>query len=239
MSYLLLVLYYYFDCFETFILFSNLIVSNSFMRDLYTFDMHRVYSYSKFFEESLREDSPELMSFFESQFINTMTFSIDWLYTLYTRAFDINCARVVWDMFFMFGPLFAIRLGVTILVTLKKEMMTEYMNEGFNFVRVRTGKIKISEIITKTLKSKMDYNSFTMKIEKFYEAEASKPKPAPRQQTKSMHPAKAEEIKIVVKNLDPQEPPQEIQSDLWKTAQSNISVVMIPDMRPKVDSFQG
>ena len=55
MSYLLLVLYYYFDKYECFVYLANLIVCNRFVRDMYTFNMGRVTAYSKLFEQFLRE----------------------------------------------------------------------------------------------------------------------------------------------------------------------------------------
>ena len=168
MSYLLLVLYYYFDKYECFVYLTNLIVCNRFVRDMYSFNMGRVTAYSKLFEQFLREESPELMNYLDEQTINTMTFSIDWFYTLYSRAFDINIVRVVWDMFFMFGTEFLIKAGVALICILKEELMKQYMTEGFNFVRVRTGKLKISAILEKALQGKYDPSVFAEEVEALY-----------------------------------------------------------------------
>jgi Rab-GTPase-TBC domain len=168
MSYLLLVLYYYFDTYDSFLCLSNLVVGNRMMRDLYTFDMAKVTSYTKIFEKLLEKQSPDLVRYLQSHCINTMTFSVDWFYTLYGRAFDINIVRVVWDMFLLFGSQFLVRAGVALMVILEDELMTEYMNEGFNFVRVRTGKLKISRILECALSKGTDPNSFTDDLEKLY-----------------------------------------------------------------------
>lgn len=165
MSYLLLVLYYYFDTYDSFLCLANLVVGNRMMRDLYTFDMARVTSYTKIFEKLLHDQSPFLVEYLQSHCINTMTFSVDWFYTLYARAFDINIVRVVWDMFLLFGSQFLVRAGVSLMVILEDELMTEYMNEGFNFVRVRTGKLKVSRIMECTLSKGTDPNSFADDLE--------------------------------------------------------------------------
>ena len=168
MSYLLLMLFYYFDPFESFLYFANLIVANEFMRDLYTFNMHRVYAYSRLFDSRLAQRAPELTAYFESQAINTMTFSVDWFYTLFSRAFEVNIVRAVWDMHFLFGSEFVVNAGVALMTILKDEMMTNYMNEGFNFVRVRTGKIKVSEILAESLRHKLDTDEYLYLLEAFH-----------------------------------------------------------------------
>lgn len=168
MSYLLLMLYYYFDVFESFQCLANLIVGNRLMRDFYTFDMPKVTSYTKMFDKLLQNQSSKLLHYFKFHGINTMTFSIDWFYTLYTRAFDLNIARVMWDMFFLFGSQFLVRAGVSLMVILEDELTSEYMNEGFNFVRLRTGKLKISDILECALKKGSDPNSFADVLEQFY-----------------------------------------------------------------------
>ncbi len=175
MSYLLLVLYYYFDTYECFVYLTNLIVDNRFLNDMYTFDMGRVTAYSKLFEQHLAQEAPDLMKYFEVQGINTMTFSVDWFYTLFSRAFDVNIVRVVWDMFFLFGTQFIVKVGVSMMLILKDDMMKQYMSEGFNFVRVRTGKLKVSLILEKALQGKYDPENFAEEIEKVYQ-----PPPAPR-----------------------------------------------------------
>ena len=168
MSYLLLMLFYYFDPFESFVYLSNLIIANEFMRDLYTFNMNKVYSYSRLFDKKLKEEVPELTAYFESQCINTMTFSVDWFYTLFSRAFEVKMVRAVWDMFFLFGSEYIINAGVAIMTLLKEEMMNNYMNEGFNFVRVRTGKLKISRILSESLKRKLDPKDYEYILEAYY-----------------------------------------------------------------------
>lgn len=175
MSYLLLVLYYYFDTYECFVYLANLVVCSKFLRDMYTFEMGRVTAYSKLFEQLLQQAAPDLMRYFDAQGINTMTFSIDWFYTLFSRAFDVHIVRVVWDMFFLFGTQFIVKAGVAMMVILKDEMMTQYMSEGFNFVRVRTGKLKVSTILEKALSGKYDPKEFETSIEKLYT-----PPPPPR-----------------------------------------------------------
>lgn len=169
MSYLLLMLYYYFDTYESFLYLSNLVVGNRMMRDLYTFDMKKVTSYCKIFDNFLTQQSPDVLEYFKKNCINTMTFSVDWFYTLFSRAFDVNIVRVIWDMFFLFGAQFLVRAGAALITILEDEIFNEYMNEGFNFVRVRTGKLKISHILECSLSRGMDPDLFAVEIEKEYE----------------------------------------------------------------------
>ena len=174
MSYLLLVLYYYFDPFECFVLLSNLIVTNKFMKAMYEFNMNKVYSYVRLFDLWMGEDNPKLSAFFEANSINTMTFSVDWYYTLYSRAFDIQLVRVVWDMFFLFGHEFPVRLGNSIITLLKDDMMTGYMNEGFNFLRCRTSKLQCKALLQTAFKPRFSREVVEEELQKFYELEEAK-----------------------------------------------------------------
>lgn len=168
MSYLLLMLYYYFDTYESFLCLANLVLGNRMMRDLYSFDMRKVTAYCKVFDKFLVEDSPRLLDYFRKNCINTMTFSIDWFYTLFSRAFDVSIVRVIWDMFFLFGSQFVVRAGVALITILEDEIFNEYMNEGFNFVRVRTSKLKVSLILERALGDGMDAEQFADEIEREY-----------------------------------------------------------------------
>lgn len=174
MSYLLLVLYYYFDPFECFVLLSNLIVTNKFVKAMYEFNMNKVYSYVRLFDLWMGQDNPKLFAFFEANGINTMTFSVDWYYTLYSRAFDIAIVKVMWDMFFLFGHEFPVRLGNSIITLLKDEMMTGYMNEGFNFLRCRTSKLGCKSLLQTTFKAKFSREVVEEELQKFYEIEDQK-----------------------------------------------------------------
>lgn len=179
MSYLLLMLYYYFDTYESFMYLANLVVGNRMMRDLYTFDMRKVTAYCKVFDKFLVQQSPSLLEYFQKNCINTMTFSVDWFYTLFSRAFDVNIVRVIWDMFFLFGSQFLVRAGVALITILEDEILKEYMNEGFNFVRVRTGKLKVSNILEWSLSKGMDPELFTEEIQKEFEEFVSPQKRSP------------------------------------------------------------
>lgn len=146
------------------------------MRDLYTFDMRKVTAYTKLFDKFLTEEAPDLLEYFRVNCINSMTFSVDWFYTLFSRAFEVKIVRVIWDMFLLFGSQFVVRAGVALLTILEDQLVKEYMNEGFNFVRVKTGKLKISQILECALGKGIDPNKFADEIEREYEAFVSPPK---------------------------------------------------------------
>jgi len=168
MSYLLLVIYYYFDAYESFVYLANLIFANPFMMDLYSFRMRRVYSYAALFDKYLSKEGADLLEFFKKNCVNTMTFSIDWFYTLFSRSFDIHVTRVVWDQFLLYGPEFLFLLGTSIMNILRPQLLTEYMNEGFNYLRAQTGKLKISQILSHLSRHRLDYFNYLSTLEGVY-----------------------------------------------------------------------
>lgn len=173
MSYLLLVLYYYFDGYESFVYLSNLIIGNEFMRGLYTFDMKGVHSYCQLMDRLLRKEAPELFEYFDLHGISTMSYAVDWFYTLFSRAFDIGIVRVVWDLFLLLGPEFLVRAAVAMLLLLKDELMGGHAGEGFNFVRVKTGKLKVSRIVEISLKRDYSHMQFIQLLEELYSSQQS------------------------------------------------------------------
>jgi hypothetical protein len=71
------------------------------------------------------------MNHIVEQSLNTEVFILDWLYTLFARAFDIKIVRVVWDCYFIFGEFYIIKAALALFIVLKKYMMSDELVDGF------------------------------------------------------------------------------------------------------------
>lgn len=93
------------------------------------------------------------MSVLKKYMISTDAFLIDWMYTIYSKSFSIKVTRVLWDIYFLFGDYYLIRIAYSIFGCLKKELaIGKNMEDGFRYVRAKAADIKLSNIVQYTLR---------------------------------------------------------------------------------------
>lgn len=170
MGNLLVLLYYYYDQFETFVLFTNLIVCNKFVRDMFRFDLNKIKSYCEMFNHKLEESSPKLYNYLDTRMVVTMTLSVDWYFTLLSRAFDVTVSRCVWDCFFILGQEFIVNCCVSIVKAFEKELYQHNPSEGYIVIKGISDKLKLSTVMNIALKLPLDSELFEENIENLYEA---------------------------------------------------------------------
>lgn len=110
MAYYVCILYTYYDEYETFKLFCNLLLNRDLVYSQYSFDKVKVslFSqtskniqiklYTQIFEYALRKYDNELMQHQDKLEIGLETFIMDWLFTLYARSFDIDIVRYFFSL---------------------------------------------------------------------------------------------------------------------------------------------
>lgn len=57
-------------------------------------------------------------------------YTLDWLYTLYSRGFDHQIYRLAWDLFLIFGDYYLLKAGVVIFKYFEHELMTRLIDIG-------------------------------------------------------------------------------------------------------------
>lgn len=157
MSFLMVMLYYYFEEFECFTLFANLILTKPLLFACYNFDMDMIMGYKGIFNRKIERKCPKVKTMLDAFCINTETFILDWMFTIFTRSFSIQTARVFWDIFLLFGDYYLMRIAYSIFGLLKKELSnSKNMEDGLKFIRSRTGSLKLSELVAYTLREVKD-----------------------------------------------------------------------------------
>ncbi len=118
MDYLAKTLFYYFDEFQLFVMFCNLIITKPFVRSCYTFDTPRVSidnpnskitAYNRILDKTLKKGKKDLYRNFSKAGKRTEMYSFDWYFTLFSRDFDIKIARAIWDIFLVFGDFYLLK----------------------------------------------------------------------------------------------------------------------------------
>lgn len=153
MSFLIVVLYYYYEEFECFVLFANLIITKRLIMTCYDFDIDRIMTYKSIFNNKIKRKCPKVQKLLEVSGINTEAFLLDWLYTLFSRAVNIKMVRIFWDIFLIFGDYYLLRVAYSIFGLLKRELaQKKYMEDGLKFIRSKANTLRVSKLMQHTLR---------------------------------------------------------------------------------------
>lgn len=117
------------------------------------------------FNDKIQRKCPNVDKMLKEFHISTEAFILDWMFTVYSRSFNLKLARVFWDIFLLFGEYYVIRVAYAIFATLKKELANKAnMENGLKFIRAQTGQLKLSNLVKITLREAKT----AQEIEKIY-----------------------------------------------------------------------
>lgn len=92
--------------------------------------------------------------------INTEAFILDWFFTLYTRAFNINVVRGIWDIYLIFGDYYLLQTGVSLFNLISDDLINNSISEGFNIIRMKTAELKLSGLVNGIMKLNVSQDKF-------------------------------------------------------------------------------
>jgi hypothetical protein len=148
MIYLATVLYLYFSEYETFKLFCNLVINRPFVFYLYKFNVRRLKIYNSIIWAVIQKKCPKLTAGLNEMEVNSEAVVVDWLFTLFTRAFDVSVLRYVffflndrhvWDMIFCLGDTYIVKFCIALLMC-----MEIYVDDGMDSINVfRKNSLKV------------------------------------------------------------------------------------------------
>lgn len=78
---------------NSFIAFSNVILTDPFVSALYTFEEDKIKKIVSFFEECMNDKKPKLYKYTQQLGVESELFIIEWAYTFYSRAFSLKVVR--------------------------------------------------------------------------------------------------------------------------------------------------
>ena len=108
MSYLAAMCLTYLDEYQSFLTFANLL-SSSFNFNLYLLQPSYFSSFIKTFDFFFQRSLPDLYQHLLSECISSDIFLLDWALTLFTKAFTVQIASRLWDVYLFEGELFFIK----------------------------------------------------------------------------------------------------------------------------------
>lgn len=90
MSYLAWIFLIRMDIYTAFRCFCNVMMGDSFINGLYSFDEVKIRTIIAFFEECLQDKKPKLFKHMQQLGVESELFCIEWAYTFYSRAFSLR-----------------------------------------------------------------------------------------------------------------------------------------------------
>jgi hypothetical protein len=103
MSYLAWIFLIRMNPYNAFACFCNLILSDTFVFSLYTFEELKIKKIVSYFGECLNDKRPKLYKHMMDLAVDSELFLIEWAYTLYSRAFSLRIVSKIWDLWFSEG----------------------------------------------------------------------------------------------------------------------------------------
>lgn len=104
------------------------------------------------------------MDTIEGNGLRTDGFLMSWFFTLFSRAFNLQVVRAVWDMIFIFGEFTIIQTSIAIFKLIKEDLTMKNLNFGFNMIRRKTNKIMMDVLAKNIVKKQMSDEKFTKMV---------------------------------------------------------------------------
>lgn len=120
----------------------------------------KIKAYHSIFDKLMKKYCKKLFKVIRSYQISTETFILDWFFTLYTRAFNINVVRGIWDIYLIFGDYYLLQTGVSLFKLISDDLIESSIGEGFNIIRMKTAKLKLSGLVNGIMKLNVSQEKF-------------------------------------------------------------------------------
>jgi len=78
-----------------------------------------------YFNKNFKNLLPDLYSYFEALDITTDIFLLEWLISLYSKCMHVSMVARIWDNFILDGEIFAIRVGLAVLMYFSSTFMRQ------------------------------------------------------------------------------------------------------------------
>lgn len=127
------------------------------------------------FQDKLESKCPKVASSLKKIDINSEVFIVDWIFTGFTRVFNVKITRVFWDIFLIFGDYYLLRFSYAIFYLLKKDLSVRgNLEEGMKFIRNKTSQLKLSQLVKVALRENKHPDSFARLISEKKEKESKR-----------------------------------------------------------------
>jgi hypothetical protein len=93
--------------------------------------------------------------------IRTEGFLMGWMFTAYSRAFNINVVRAIWDIFLIFGNYCILQTGISLFNLIKSDLTLKKLEYGFNMMRSITNQVKLSDLVKEILSVDVSNKKFS------------------------------------------------------------------------------
>ena len=92
----------------------------------------------------------------KEQEINTEGFLMGCMFTVYSRAFNIEVVRALWDIYLVFGDYMLLQIGISLFNIIKSQITYKQLEFGFSKLIAMASDIKLSELVEDILRVDVD-----------------------------------------------------------------------------------
>lgn len=118
-------------------------------------------------EEELEKECPRVMKYLKKSQLTTELFTMDWMYTLFSRLFHIKVVRVLWDLILVFGNYTVIKISLGLFRIFEEEIVLKGLEDGFNFFKSHCEYLEVSTLVKLALNGDfLDEDKFQKNITK-------------------------------------------------------------------------
>ena len=133
--------------YAAFISFTNLIFKSEILRTFYSFDVPAMQKYYKAFQYYMKKKIPQVLTKFEELGITPDMFLLEWVYTLFSRYFDIDNVSRIMSIYLLCDDSFIFRFGLAILISIEKKIRSDNMDEVASVINNLMQNIEYSNVI--------------------------------------------------------------------------------------------
>jgi len=114
-------------------------------------------------DKLLKRWCPELLVLFAEHKIQPAQFTLDWLYTGFTRGFSPKIYRLIWDYHFLFGGYYFLSSIVVLFRYFQEEAAKE--DKTSNFLRLTLNRFSPKKFTKLTLENQVQASEFQEVLE--------------------------------------------------------------------------
>ena len=115
----------------------------------------------------MKSNCPKVINALDELGITTEVFIVDWVFTAFTRAFNLKVARVFWDIWLVFGDYYLLRIAYGVFSLIKQDLEElKNIKNGLNFIRHKTTSLKLSDLLKVALRENKNPKEFKALVEK-------------------------------------------------------------------------
>lgn len=141
--------------FQAFRMFCTIVVKDPLIYGLMTFNQTCIKSVTEFFCANLKEKKPKLSKHLEEHAITADIYLVEWAYTFFSRAFELELASKIWDIWLCEGSSVFFRTALAILELVEQQLLEKDYEGTLHLIKTCSNRLGEEELMRCIRKQKL------------------------------------------------------------------------------------